>query len=430
MQPVTVTSPPVMAAATAKVPASSRSGITRCREGTRSVVPSIWMMGVPAPVIAGAHRYEMLGQVGDLGFAGGVDDAGLAFGEDSGEHQILGCPHRREGQARPRPRPDRPRTWASRTPCTSRKDAPICLKALDVHVDGPGPEVVAPGERNPGFAAARQEGPEDDDRGPHPTDQFERGFRDQLIGGHQPEGTVLATNVASKMGEYVTHQCHVVDLGDVGELVSPGSEDGGDHLFEGGVLGATHSNGAAERVPALYGHFGHRSILRRERANLGGVPFDVHMRVAVAADHAGFELKEHLAKFLADEGHAVFDLGTHNTDPVDYPDTALAAARSILDGKAARAVLICGSGAGACVAANKVRGIRAAIAHDAYTAHQMVEHDDVNILCLGLPGHRTGAGRRPDPDLPRRRVHRRRPPPTPPAKDRRPRGGNTRNLRL
>ena len=107
------------------------------------------------------------------------------------------------------------------------------------------------------------------------------------------------------------------------------------------------------------------------------------MRVAVAADHAGFELKEHLAKFLADEGHAVFDLGTHNTDPVDYPDTALAAARSILEGKAARAVLICGSGAGACVAANKVRGIRAAIAHDAYTAHQMVEHDDINILCLG-----------------------------------------------
>jgi ribose 5-phosphate isomerase B len=107
------------------------------------------------------------------------------------------------------------------------------------------------------------------------------------------------------------------------------------------------------------------------------------MRVAVAADHAGYELKEHLAKFLAAEGHAVFDLGTHDTSPVDYPDIALAAARAILDGKATRAVLICGSGAGACVAANKVRGIRAAIAHDAYTAHQMVEHDDVNILCLG-----------------------------------------------
>jgi ribose 5-phosphate isomerase B len=107
------------------------------------------------------------------------------------------------------------------------------------------------------------------------------------------------------------------------------------------------------------------------------------MRVAVAADHAGFELKQHLAKFLANEGHAVFDLGTHDTEPVDYPDTALAAARSVLDGKATRAVLICGSGAGACVAANKVRGIRAGVAHDTYTAHQMVEHDDVNILCLG-----------------------------------------------
>lgn len=107
------------------------------------------------------------------------------------------------------------------------------------------------------------------------------------------------------------------------------------------------------------------------------------MRVAVAADHAGFELKQHLAKFLANEGYAVFDLGTHSTEPVDYPDTALAASRAVLDGKAVRAVIICGSGAGACVAANKVRGIRAAVAHDTYTAHQMVEHDDVNILCLG-----------------------------------------------
>ena len=107
------------------------------------------------------------------------------------------------------------------------------------------------------------------------------------------------------------------------------------------------------------------------------------MRVAVAADHAVFELKQHLARFLADEGHAVFDLGTHNSEPVDYPDTAVAAATAILEGKAARVVLICGSGAGACVAANKVRGIRASIAHDTYTARQMVEHDDVNILCLG-----------------------------------------------
>jgi ribose 5-phosphate isomerase B len=107
------------------------------------------------------------------------------------------------------------------------------------------------------------------------------------------------------------------------------------------------------------------------------------MRVALAADHAGIELKEHLAGYLAAAGHAVYDLGTHNTDPVDYPDIAALAATALIDGRAERAVLICGSGAGACVAANKIRGIRAAVAHDTYTAHQMVEHDDVNVLCLG-----------------------------------------------
>ncbi|MGQ0848006.1 MAG: ribose 5-phosphate isomerase B [Actinomycetota bacterium] len=107
------------------------------------------------------------------------------------------------------------------------------------------------------------------------------------------------------------------------------------------------------------------------------------MRVAIAADHAGFELKQDLARLLADDGHAIFDLGTHDTEPVDYPDIAAATARAVQEGKAQRAVLICGSGAGACVAANKFKGIRASIAHDTYTAHQMVEHDDVNILCLG-----------------------------------------------
>jgi ribose 5-phosphate isomerase B len=107
------------------------------------------------------------------------------------------------------------------------------------------------------------------------------------------------------------------------------------------------------------------------------------MRIALAADHAGFELKDHLAKLLANAGHAVYDLGTHTTEPVDYPDVAASAARAVIDGRADRAVVICGSGAGACVAANKVKGIRAAVAHDTYTAHQMVEHDDVNVLCLG-----------------------------------------------
>jgi RpiB/LacA/LacB family sugar-phosphate isomerase len=107
------------------------------------------------------------------------------------------------------------------------------------------------------------------------------------------------------------------------------------------------------------------------------------MRIALAADHAGFALKEHLAKYLSGAKHAVFDLGTHSTEPVDYPDVAVAAARAVTDGRAERGIVICGSGAGASVAANKVAGARAAIAHDAYTAHQMVEHDDVNILCLG-----------------------------------------------
>ena len=107
------------------------------------------------------------------------------------------------------------------------------------------------------------------------------------------------------------------------------------------------------------------------------------MRIALASDHAGFELKEHLSKWLTDGGHAVYDLGTHSTDPVDYPDYAAAAGRAVLDGRANRAIVVCGSGAGACVAANKLNGIRAALAHDTYTAHQMVEHDDVNLLCLG-----------------------------------------------
>lgn len=107
------------------------------------------------------------------------------------------------------------------------------------------------------------------------------------------------------------------------------------------------------------------------------------MRVALAADHAGFDLKQHLIKVLAADGVAVIDLGTHNTDPVDYPDIAELGARAVIEGRATRAVVICGSGAGACVAANKMKGIRAATAHDTYTAHQMVEHDDVNVLCLG-----------------------------------------------
>lgn len=107
------------------------------------------------------------------------------------------------------------------------------------------------------------------------------------------------------------------------------------------------------------------------------------MRIALASDHAGYELKEHLSGWLTEAGHAIYDLGTHSTDPVDYPDFAAAAARAVLDGRANRAIIVCGSGAGACIAANKLNGIRAAVAQETYTARQMVEHDDVNVLCLG-----------------------------------------------
>ena len=107
------------------------------------------------------------------------------------------------------------------------------------------------------------------------------------------------------------------------------------------------------------------------------------MRVAIAADHAGFELKERLARFVADSGHAVTDLGTHSTDPVDYPDFAAAVGRAVTTGKAERGIVVCGSGAGAAIAANKVRGVRCVLAHDTYTAHQAVEHDDANVIALG-----------------------------------------------
>ena len=107
------------------------------------------------------------------------------------------------------------------------------------------------------------------------------------------------------------------------------------------------------------------------------------MRIAVGADHAGFDLKQEVAEALRKEGHQVVDVGTHSTAPVDYPDSAEAVGRAVLDGRAERGVLVCGSGVGASVAANKLPGIRAAICHDAYSAHQGVEHDDMNVLVLG-----------------------------------------------
>jgi len=108
------------------------------------------------------------------------------------------------------------------------------------------------------------------------------------------------------------------------------------------------------------------------------------MKIVVAGDHAGVPLNEIVIDELRRLGHEVVDLGTHDpSTPDDYPDYAASLAREIVEGRCERGVLICGSGVGASVAANKVKGIRAGLAHDTYSAHQGVEHDDMNVLCLG-----------------------------------------------
>lgn len=107
------------------------------------------------------------------------------------------------------------------------------------------------------------------------------------------------------------------------------------------------------------------------------------MRVAVGADHEGYALKEEIVQVLRDEGHEVDDLGTHDLEPVDYPDFARAVGEAVRGGAAERGILVCGSGVGVSVAANKIPGIRAGLCHDYYSAHQSVEHDNVNVLCLG-----------------------------------------------
>lgn len=108
------------------------------------------------------------------------------------------------------------------------------------------------------------------------------------------------------------------------------------------------------------------------------------MKIALGADHAGFELKQALAAALRRNGHEVNDLGAHQFDPGDdYVDSAAAVARAVSGGQAARGIVVCGSGVGATVAANKLAGIRACLCHDIYSAHQGVEHDDMNVLVLG-----------------------------------------------
>lgn len=107
------------------------------------------------------------------------------------------------------------------------------------------------------------------------------------------------------------------------------------------------------------------------------------MEIAIGADHGGFDLKAVIVPYLNKFGHATRDLGTHSAEPADYPDYARAVAEAVRGGKAERGILICGSGVGASVATNKFPGIRAAICHDVFSAHQGVEDDNMNILCLG-----------------------------------------------
>ena len=108
------------------------------------------------------------------------------------------------------------------------------------------------------------------------------------------------------------------------------------------------------------------------------------MKIALGADHAGFELKQEIAAFLEQRGFDVVDVGAHGFDLLDdYPDFAKLVGEAVADEKVERGVLVCGSGVGASIVANKIRGVRAAMCHDTYSAHQGVEHDDMNVLCVG-----------------------------------------------
>lgn len=108
------------------------------------------------------------------------------------------------------------------------------------------------------------------------------------------------------------------------------------------------------------------------------------MRIGFAADHGGFELKETLVRLIREAGHEVADFGPEKLDPADdYPDFVVPMAAAVADGRVERGIAVCGSGVGACIAANKVRGVRAAVVHDVFSAHQGVEDDDMNVVCLG-----------------------------------------------
>lgn len=107
------------------------------------------------------------------------------------------------------------------------------------------------------------------------------------------------------------------------------------------------------------------------------------MRIAVGSDHAGWSMKGHIIQYIRSLGHQVVDVGSHDERPVDFPDIARALTSAIKEGDADRGIMVCGTGVGACIAANKVSGIRAAVCHDVHSAHQCIEHDDVNVICIG-----------------------------------------------
>ncbi|KXF78210.1 ribose-5-phosphate isomerase [Paramesorhizobium deserti] len=107
------------------------------------------------------------------------------------------------------------------------------------------------------------------------------------------------------------------------------------------------------------------------------------MRIVIGSDHAGFPLKATIIDHIKSLGHEVTDVGSYDPDPVDFPDVAKNVTSTIIAGNADRGLLVCGTGVGASIAANKVKGIRAAVCHDVHSAHQSVEHDDVNVMCIG-----------------------------------------------
>lgn len=107
------------------------------------------------------------------------------------------------------------------------------------------------------------------------------------------------------------------------------------------------------------------------------------MKVVIGSDHAGWSLKSTVVDYLRSLGHDVIDVGSHDDKPVDFPDIARSLAGKVTSGEAERGIMVCGTGVGASIAANKMKGIRAAVCHDIHSAHQSVEHDDVNVMCLG-----------------------------------------------